>query len=204
MDMTTTARVKEALGITGAGSDTVLAQMVTAVSIEAERLMDRHAETTARTELYQMRATKKLVTLKGYPVSASPAAAVKVSTTADFSGSDTLTANEDYILDPVRGELRFLGSFEPLRDGDSGRPVAPVYVQVTYTAGMAASANAFITAYPDIAQAVDMQVVHLFKRRATPGQTATEMGESSASYVGELAVIALLRETARRHRRMVW
>jgi hypothetical protein len=204
MDLTTTQRVKECLGINGSASDVLINQLIKSVGYEIERLMDRHAHTSARTELYQMRAVKRLVLLKGYPVDTGSAVTVKVSTTADFTTADTLTANEDYILDPQRGELRFLGSFEPLRDADSGRPIAPIYVQVTYTSGMATSTANFITAYPELAQACDMQCVHEFKRRSMPGQTATDMGDSSAQYTGELALIALVREAARRHRRMVW
>jgi hypothetical protein len=204
MDMTTSTRVKEALGIAGSGSDTTIAQMVTAVSNEVERLMDRHAQTTARTEVYQMRATKRLVLLKGYPVDTGAAFTVKVSQNGDFTTADTLDQYTEYTLDATRGEIRFLGGYEPLRDSDSGKPIAPIYVQVTYTGGMATTANNFITAFPEISQAVDMQIVHQFKRRSTPGQTSTEMGDSSASYQAEVGLIKITTEAARRHRRMVW
>lgn len=204
MDMTTSTRVKEALGITGSGSDTTIAQMITAVSNEVERLMDRHAQTSARTEVYQIRATKRLVLLKGYPVDTGAAFTIKVSQNGDFSTADALDQYTEYTLDATRGEIRLLGGFEPLRDADSGKPIAPIYVQVTYTGGMATTAGNFVTAFPEVAQAVDMQVVHQFKRRATPGQTATEMGDSSASYQGELGLIKITTEAARRHRRMVW
>lgn len=204
MDFTTLARVKEALGITGASSDAVLSQIITSVSNEMERLMDRHAQSSARTEIYQMRATKRLVLLRGYPVNTAATFTVKVSTTADFSSATALTANEEYVLDPVKGEIRFLINYDPIRDPDSGRPIAPIYVEVSYTGGMATDYNNLLALYPELAQAADMQAVHTFKRRATPGQTATDMGESSAEYVGELALIAITREAARRFRRMVW
>lgn len=204
MDMTTSTRVKEALGISGIGSDTVLGQMVTSASYEIEHLMDRHVQRTARTEVYQMRATKKLVLLKGYPVDTGAAFTIKLSQNGDFSTASALDPYTEYVLDAQRGEVRILGGLEPLRDADSGRPIAPIYVQVTYTGGMATTTSSFISSHPELAQACDMQVVHMYKRRATPGQTSTDMGDSSASYQAELGVIKIAADSARRHRRMVW
>lgn len=202
MDMTTATRVKEALGITDSGSDTLIAQLITAVSNEVERVMDRYVLTTSRTETLPMRSFKKLVMLRAFPVTS--VSTIKVSQTLDFTDSDALVANEDYVLDLTLGTLRFIVEHDPLRNYYSGLPISPLYVQATYTGGMAVDTSAFISAYPELAQAVDMQCVHLFTRRASPGQTSQTLSDSSAQYQGELGLLRIVTEAARRHRRLTW
>ena len=202
MDMTTSTRVKEALGITDSGSDTLIAQLITAASNEIERVMDRHVLTTARTEVYPMRSVKRLVMLKACPV--TNVSSVKLSSTYDFTTATALTANSDYILDTVGGVLRFLIDQQPQQNAYSGLALSPVFCQITYTAGMAVDASAFITAYPELAQACDMQCVHLFTRRSSPGTTSRSLSDSSAQYEGELGLLKIVEAAARRHKRLVW
>lgn len=200
--MTTSTRVKEALGITDSGSDTLIAQLITAASNEVERVMDRHVLTTARTEVYPVRSVKRLVLLRAYPVTS--VSSIKISATYDFTDSTALTANEDYILDTANGVLRFLVDVDPREHPTSGQPLSPLFVQIIYTGGMAADASAFIAAYPEVSQAVDMQCVHWFKRRSSPGQTSTTLGDSSAQFEGELGLLSMVKASARRFKRMTW
>lgn len=204
MDFTTSTRVKEALVISGSGSDTFIAQAITAVSGDLERVMDRHAQQTARTETYAVKYTKNFLLLRGYPLDTGAALTVKVSQTLDFTDSDALTEDEDYTCDPVTGELRLLEEYEPRRNPYSGMPIAPIQVQVTYTGGMATNTAGIISAFPELAQACDMQVVHLFKRRSMPGATSAQTGTSDISYTGELGLLSGVLATAKRFRRLTW
>lgn len=160
MDLTTIARVKTLRGITDTQSDTVLSQIVTVVSARAEALMGRHAQRVARTEELEIGQGEKIVVFRGYPLDATATLTVTYSSLPVDTGASALVRNQDYFLDDNSGLLRLL--FRPT----SWRPG---YVRAIYTGGMAADTTAFITAFPEVAGALDQQVVYEFARRAVPG-----------------------------------
>ena len=204
MDYTTRARVKTLLGIANAdvSQDGLIDQLVTAVSQRFDTEMRRHSQQTARTEVYPVKFTRRLITLKGAPVATSPAPVVKISDTTDFTTATTMVANDDYVIEFDAGVVRLLTQGTPFTAGAAGRPVAPYYVQVQYTGGFATSTANVISAYPDLAQACDLQVAYQHRRRVSPGGNVT-VGDSSTQYTKDYGLLDEVREVLNKYKRIV-
>jgi len=168
MDMTTAERVRVMMmaGAVDAGTalhtdtSSALAQLIPEVSAAAETLMDRYADNTvSRTEYFDVEPGKTLYRVKGFPVATltsvhyDPWTQAFASTTALTSGTDFFSVT----LNP-HGFIRMMSPF-------ACESLMPSALKVVYTGGMAASAAAFITAYPDIAMAIEQQVIYQWKRR---------------------------------------
>lgn len=208
IDCTTIARVKAHLPGTDAGSDAVLALLISSVSARMEAECYRWFQSTERTEVYPLRQPARLITLKGSPVTATDSRGVslasftvKASSSLSFSASPTLTRNTDYLLEQDRGVLRMLTDLDTFTGGLRTRPIAPAYVQVLYTGGLAADTTAFVAAYPDLAIACEMQVVHEFRRRTNAGAGDAQAGDSSFTHSADLALLTTVREALRPYKR---
>lgn len=144
--------------------------------------MLRHAEQTARTEVYRLPPHKRILSLKGFPVNDAVTFTVKVSTTRDFSESTALTEDTDYSLEPEIGVIRFFtrptGTSHPV----SGALIQPAFVQVVYTGGMATNVAGIVSSFPEVARAADLQVAYLWKRRSHPGGNLQLGGQSGTDY----------------------
>lgn len=172
MDLTVISRVKALRGITDTGSDALLTQIVTAVSARAEALMGRHTLIAERTEEYELNQGEKIVILRGYPVDSTASATFTYAGLSSDASAVTLTRNTDYALDDESGMWRAL--FRPTA-------ARPGFVRGTYTGGMASGTATFITAWPDIAGAIDSQVSYEFSRRMSPGGNI-EAKDSGATF----------------------
>ena len=194
MDLTTAARVKVILDLTVAQHDTILAQLITALSARAEKFLGRHVEQKARTEQYDVEESQFLFYLKGYPVAASPAAVVKADLNRTFD-SGSIVATTNYYLDLDRGAIKL----------DAYR-VVPGWgaLQVAYTGGMAANVTAFITAFPHIADAIDMQTAFVFQRRDSLGLAGYSGDGGSISLPDIVQWLPQVRETLMSERRRAW
>lgn len=208
LDCTTIARVQAHLPQTDASADAVLQTFITGVSAEFERYLYRHLLATERTEVYAVRPSSRIISLKGSPVIATDGRGislnpfeVKASTSMDFSTAVALTRNSGYVLEQDRGVLRILGKLETFTDGLLGRASAPAYVQVRYTGGLAATTAALLTDYPDLATACELQVVHEFRRRTTAGAGDVRMGDSLSTHSEDYALLAGVRAVLDRLKR---
>ena len=177
MDLTTTARTKAfyALGgeSLGEGLDAAIALLVTKYSIAAAKLMDRHTQATERTEQYDIEAGQRVVSLKGYPVDTTADFEVTSDAQREFTGS--AEDSSDYHVDAASGLLH-LDGFVPAE----GYGV----LEVVYTGGMGTDVDDFIVNYPDIAHAIDEQIVHLLQRKDSMGATAVSVAGGSISHAG--------------------
>lgn len=201
MDYTTAARVKVLLGIGVADTsqDSFLGQLITATSSRFDQEMRRHSTQSSRTEVYPVKFSRRLVTLKGAPV--TTVSTVKISDTTDFTTATTLVVNDDYIVEQDAGVLRLLTQGTPFTAGMNGRPIAPYYLQVVYTGGFATSQANLASAYPDLAEAADLQVAYLHRRRLTPGGNLS-VGDSSTQYTKDYNLLDEVRETLAKYKRI--
>lgn len=191
MDLTTLARVRSVLAydVSDTQFDAYLSLLITAYSQVFERELNRPTLTAARTEVYRVRPGRRTLSLRAAPLTAVPTS-VKYDATQDFAAASPLTLGVDYLADVAEGLVTFL--FSPrIRYG---------YAQVIYTAGMGADTAAFISAYPSIAEACDMQVVYHFKRRHTPAGNKVVEGGSS-NYFSEVGLLENARRILEQHRR---
>ena len=74
-------------------------------------------------------------------------------------------------------------------------------MQVTYTGGLATSTANLITAYPDLAQACDLQVAYLHRRRLSAGGNFS-VGQSSTQYTGDYDLLVDVQKTLNKYMRI--
>ena len=177
MDFTTTVRCGN-LAAPGqtltAANTTILTQLIASVSASAEKLMDRIALSGSQTEYHTVDPGQTVFALRAWPVSALTSIHFD---TEQAWGSETEVTAGNY-ASPVydrSGLLSLDNSPVSITQPTSRRSA----LKVVYTGGMAANVAAFIAAYPDIAEAVDAQVVHLYHARNTLGGVVSGSGGSS-------------------------
>lgn len=110
MNLTTAARIKNLLGnFTGSTLDLVLNQIIAGVSMQIENspLFDRSIKCEARSEIFDTDNGQQIFSLKGYPISASPAAQIWFDTARAFT--NTALATNLYAIDNARGKVKIDG-----------------------------------------------------------------------------------------------
>lgn len=197
MNLSTVARVKALITSTGtanAGTDAEIAVVLATVSEAVEAYLDRETTAAAKTEYFDIEPWTAMVRLRAFPVSALTS--VHYDEDQVF-GSDTLLTSSDY-YDPTldrRGSLRFKVPFTP----SDTRPNA---LKVIYTGGMAADAASFVTAYPDIAGAVDVQTAHEWQRRGALGVSSINYPDGTTASMTFDRWIPSVKQVLDHHRRM--
>ena len=195
MDLTTTDRVKvhlEADGELRASSlqDAQLSALIAHYSAAAERYMGRTVATGATTQYLDVAPRQQAFVLDAYPVSSI--SAVYSDDSRGFT-SDAISSDY-YSLQGATGLLR-MDAYYPA----SG----PGTLKVVYTGGMAASAASFAASYPDIAAAIDMQIVYHISRRGSLGGTSYSGPEGTGvAWTGQLDWLRHVRAVLDRHRRV--
>lgn len=188
MDLTTIERVRARGDFESiAASDAVLEEFIVAVSKSVEELMARHVLEAERTEVVRVDRFKRTITLPGRPIVS--VAELKVGTRPDLSSASATDATAyDVLLEQGQIRLNWSPSYEP------------TYIEVTYTGGMALTTDAFVTAYPDIADAVDVEVIHRWNRRKTPGSESTTFGDGGVARTSAYGLHQHLRDVVGRYR----
>lgn len=194
ISLTSNARVataieKSAITELDAEGQAWIAKAILGYSMAVQKALCRHTKAEARTEQFPLGMRQRLVKLPAYPVSAITS--VKVDLLREF-GTGTEVESDDYYLDTERGLLHF--DLPQLVEGEG-------ILQVVWTGGMGANTDTFVAAYPDLADAIDTQIVYHWRRRQEPGGNMT-VGAGGRTYTGELAFIQILTDAVERHRRM--
>jgi hypothetical protein len=206
MDLSTLARVKAATKHTGSTDDTLLALLLTEVSRLMERQMMRHAQRVERTEVFPLVSGYRTFSLPGVPIDLAQDVEMIASTTRDFTSGDAIPweRNTDYLLDETSGHVDVLSLPATKIIGVGLAPLAPAYIQVRYTGGLAVDTAGLIAAYPDIAGACDMQVAHRFRRMETLGSTTEKQAGSEATSTGEYDLLKAVDRVCAYYRRTVF
>ena len=193
MDLTTLARVRTLLKDTSTQNDTLIDQLIDAVSPQLERILNRHAMETDRTEQYDVAPGQEVFLLRGFPVLASPAAVVKNSLSRDFTAASAIDT-ASYYIDLTRGILHIdLVGLEP----------GPGTLQVAYTGGLATTTANIITLWPDIAAACELQVAYLIQRKDELGLASFSAEGGSVAQALPTKILEGARELLQPYRRMV-
>lgn len=194
MNLSTVARVKALISSKGTAPDNVdaeLAAVLATVSGAVEAYLDRYALTGARTEYLDVEPGQCVFRLRAYPVSALASAYFDPD---QAFGSSTALTSSDY-FSPTLESVGLFRLKYPL--GSSG----PRSLKVTYTGGMAATAEAFVTAYPDIAGAVDVQTSHEWQRRNALGVTSVSYPDGTNASLSFDRWIPSVKQVLDRYRR---
>ena len=198
MDLTTLARVKvhleagaEEISDSNTRTTGYISALITLYSEMAAKYLGSHSQATARTETYDWGRGQRVLVLRGAPASAL--SSIRYDLNRDFDSSTELDT-DDYTLITTPGHVAVD------RVLDSGYGV----MRVTYTGGLATSTTAAITAFPDIAGALDVQVAHHFMRRKSIGASAVSMPDGgSLQFPSALDWIPQVRKTLISHRRFI-
>jgi len=168
-------RIKAAIGDAGASSDydTELTKVALAVSsaLEGPELLNRSILKAERTELYTIPQGKarRVLSLRQAPVDADEEFEVKCSSTPAF---DTVTAlpSTEYALVPTPAVLHMSPPVRGL-----------AFVQVRYTAGLAADLDALAAAYPQVVEAATLWAVQWWQRRTKIDRKAESRSGSAGT-----------------------
>lgn len=193
MDITTVARVKTQLtGISGSGEDAFIGEIITGLSGYFERYMRRTLLKTSRTKVARLRRFKQIVSLDAVPIES--VTSIKYATHESlFSTTTAMDATSYAILeDGSTGSIEFLVEMA----------LNPGFLQIVYVGGMADDQAELELTYPELVQACDMQAVHEFNRRYSPGGNVTFGGGSTSFDFSSVELIPRVKsvlDTFRRH-----
>ena len=196
MDLTTLARVKvhiEAKGQTighDSKADPLLEVLIDDYSAAFERYLNRQVLVGATTEYFDVEPGQRVFMLKGYPVGS--VTSVYHDTSREWTSGEV--DSDNYYLDTTTGVMTV--------DKHGLYPGAGVF-RVIYSGGMGASAAAFITAFPDIAGACDIQVAYHFSRSKSLGAKSVSGRDGSITNEGALKLLPTVRAALNGHRRLI-
>lgn len=163
MDLTTLARVKTQLGLSESDDDALLSQLITNWSDTFERYLNRKAEQTTHVHTEYPDRYQRSFFVAGVPI-------VSITSIVQTDASYTIDS-DNYSFDADAGIIELL--------------VNPVYrylLTITYVGGMAANAAAFVSSFPAIAGALDMQVAHVYTHRDHLGGRSFSDSGGSVSF----------------------
>ena len=185
MNLTTLPRVKRRIDELESivKYDALLSDMISEVSALVETYLSRGAEQIARTLLLDVHYGQRVFVLGAWPVLSSPAPVLTSNGESDFSVPDDVVTATDYRIDYDAGIL-YMTDHTPSQ--------GPKTLQLVVTAGMATSADYFARDYPDIAGAVDAEVVRRFHHRRRPD--AINISDAGGSF-GLVEGDALMKKT---------
>lgn len=195
MDLTTAARVATLVvpGETAPSAfNTVIGQVITAVSAAAERYLGRWAQTTSRTEYMTVVPGKRVYRLRAFPVTTLTSAYIDID---QQFGADTALGSDDYYNPTYSTDGTFTLKFFP---AVIDTPV-PAALKITYTGGMATTTANFISGFPDIAHAIDLQCAHIYHTRNYAG-TLSQSGDSGSVSIQTVDWLPEVKATLDRYR----
>lgn len=191
MDLTTVTRVKvhhagQALDVS---ANTFLGELIDLYSLQAEKLMCRTVTTATYTEYLDVEPGQAHFTVKAWPISTM--SAVYHDTSRDFDV--TAISSDSYTT--------YTGTGEFVIDKYALYP-GPRVLKVVYQGGMSATGGAtFATAYPDIANAIEMQVKFHFDRKDSLGRSSEAMGPGTVAYEGAVNWLPGVKAVLLSHKR---
>ena len=190
-DFTTLARVKEILDDSQASAsrDALISSLITRISHDMTEYLGTHAVEAQRTEVYEIRPGKRILTLDAYPIDTA------LATFSVRIGSDPSTATLDaasdldeknYALNTGHGWLRFL--YTP-GGGDYS------YARVFYTGGLGTDTADLVANYPELANACDLQVKYAISRLDSLGGSIETVQGATTSVMGEYGWLREVKRT---------
>ena len=163
----------------GVKKDVTLTIIIEGVSADFQNETDRWVDQIERSVVMDITEKMDRILLKGFPVDDTEDFKIFVDSTRVFDvDSEVDTAN--YYLDAEKGIVDLFSLYTP------GRKT----MKVVYTGGMAVmttpeAGEEFWNLYPDIAEAVIMEVIRVYKRIDTLGIAAIKVADQTTSIMAE-------------------
>lgn len=196
IDVTTLTRVKTILQLGSETKyDTFLADAIKAISKRFEQYMARGITQGSRTEYFDVFEGRRVFGLVGYPVASVSSvrnddlhafpASTELSTDVYTPSTVNQSTSQDGLLFVDRTEL----------------VPGPRSLKVVYVGGMAPDASTFISYFPDLAEAADLQVAFIHKRRNTLPLAGVSV-EGSSVTADPWELLPEVKDRLDRYRRM--
>lgn len=159
-DLTDADRVRQFMAHTGSSDTAVLEALISEISGEALRFMDRHVAYGTYTEEYELRVHQRLVSTRLIPIDEAETFDVYYADDRNSYGTTPLGTSL-YEVEPAGGKVRLL--FE--------QRYSPGFIKVVGTGGMAADLTALAAdmQYLPLIGAITRQVRYLMQRRDSLG-----------------------------------
>jgi len=158
--------------------DELLMQLIENVSGEVEDYLGRVVQVPQSagvaaeiTEYFDVSLHTVRVRVSAYPVIS--VTDIRSDTDRTFATS-SIVDSKNYYIDSALGIITFKWTM---------LDIGPGALKVIYKGGMALTTDAFISAYPAINSAVNMEVAARFQRKATLGVVALAMTGGSVTYI---------------------
>jgi len=161
---------------------------VTLYSNSFQTYLNRETLAAAQTEYFTV-TDGRMFDLKAYPVTSVTSVYNDSSRVWDTGEIDSTA----YYLNTETGVITFDGV---------GLVPGPGVLRVIYAGGMAADAASFIVAFPDIADACDMQVIAHYQRRSQLSAQGVSVGGGNVSYTSAIKLLPGVMAVLGKYRRM--
>lgn len=182
--LTTTARVKNRLGITSSGFDTLIKRLIYGVTDRIEKMTDRRFKRATYTnEVYNgediLEAQKRFIIVKNAPIS--------TISSFQYDSGDNITPNWTDFIATDYDSLNDSGIIRVYQSVPSGLQ----NIRISYTGGYLIDFdNEFDdsshTLPYDISEVCERVVVKLFKKREAEGRSSETFDTSSITYDADL------------------
>lgn len=202
VNLTTLERVRDRIdyGLNvdgGPDGDAYIERLIVDFSRRATEYLGFHTLKAARTETYELPVTKHTLTLSGSPVDLGETFTLRMGSSPVDATIDAYSAEDpdNYRVSGPGGWVRILRT-TAYYDSTLTR-----YARVTYTGGLGATTAAVVSAYPEIAGAVEYQIKYQLERRDSLGGGAKSATGAQSATLGEYGLLREVREVLDGHRR---
>ena len=149
----------------------LLRQMMTDVTYQMEKEMNRKVQKAVYTEQYDFNYYQKTLHITASPVDITQPFSLWIDISRQF-GPETLISPSSYFVDSQIGLIQF----------DYPRyACGPGIAKVSYTGGMADTTENFIASYPDVAGAFVTEVAYRWQNSKTVGKASVSVAGASVS-----------------------
>ena len=193
MNLTTKAAVRDYKGwSSNTDRDTWIDSRIEAWSQRFEKATGRTALKASKTEYFTVESnTGQSFGVKGIPVDTS--ATITIANDVDRSFASSSEISSDYWhMDGDTGVL-VIDNWHL----DTGYKV----LKVTYTGGMATTASNFISSFPDVSDAIAIQVAFEYESRNRLGQGSVTGADGSVSMFDPMEIVPPLKAAIKHYKR---
>lgn len=193
IDLCQLAAVKALVGIEDevTTEDATLTHIITAVSAQLQRYLNRWIEATSYTEYFDVHDDAEVFSVHAYPITAL----TSVKNAVDWTWSATSSISTTYTNYNAHDGLVYV----------YGQQLAEGYgaLQIVYTGGMAANTDELVSGeYADIALACEQQVIAVWRNKSAFGVGSAGGGNATAQYNG-VKILDSVRDILDQHRRRI-
>lgn len=194
LDVTTLERFKEGRvygGQSGAVEDSLLSNLITAVSANIERELDRFLTEESHTEIFDVRRNQARFFVRGYPINETTDAVQIFNDTLNQFPASSEIVRVNFTVNPDIG--RIVVNQQLLSSGVDA-------LKVVYIGGMGTDTVDFYTRFPDIEKVAWQEMAHWLQRRPNFGAVSQSGGSGNISHSAALDLLPDSKRLLAKHK----